>query len=166
MNYAFELSRTIWQKLLMQITTFSDYCLRILIFLAVCDGRRVSAREIAEHYGISIHHIAKAGKWLAKHGHVVATKGKGGGLTLARKPEDIKIGVVIRQAEENTGLVECMRENGHCAIHGACGLAPILSAAQTAFFEALDHYSIADATAKKQGIAQLLKITHELTDRH
>lgn len=165
MNYAFELSRAMWQNPLMQITTFSDYCLRILIFLAVCDGRRVSAREIAEHYGISVHHIAKAGKWLVRQGHIAGAKGKGGGLTLARKPEDINIGTVIRQAEEDTGLVECMRENGQCAIHGACGLAPILNEAQIAFYEVLDHYSIADATAKKRGIAQLLKITSELTNQ-
>jgi Rrf2 family nitric oxide-sensitive transcriptional repressor len=147
----------------MQITTFSDYCLRILIFLAVSDGRRVSAREIAEHYGISVHHIAKAAKWLTREGYLAATKGKGGGLTLARTPEQIKIGPVIREAEEGSGLVECMRPNGKCAIEGACGLASILCEARNAFFETLDRHSLADATVNRRGIARLLQMTGDLT---
>ncbi len=146
----------------MQITTFSDYCLRILIYLAVSDGRRVPARTIAEHYGISVHHIAKAAKWLTREGHVAATKGKGGGLTLARPADQIRIGSVIRKAEEGSGLVECMRTNGNCAIEGACGLASILDDARNAFFDTLDQYSLAEATVKRQGIARLLQMTSEL----
>lgn len=148
----------------MQITTFSDYCLRILIFLAVSDGRRVPAREIAEHYGVSVHHIAKAAKWLTREGHVAATKGKGGGLNLAKRPEQIKIGPIIRKAEEGSDLVECMRPDGRCAIDGACGLASILDDARNAFFETLDRHSLADATLKRQGIARLLQIVGEVTD--
>ncbi len=147
----------------MQITTFSDYCLRILIYLAVSDGRRVPARSIAEHYGVSVHHIAKAAKWLTREGHVAAAKGKGGGLTLATPAAQIKIGSVIRRAEEGSGLVECMRPTGRCDIEGACGLASNLDAARDAFFDTLDQYSLADATAKRQGIARLLQITSELT---
>jgi len=149
----------------MQITTFSDYCLRILIFLAVNDGRRASAREIAEHYDISVHHVAKAAKWLAREGHVKAVKGKGGGLTLAADPADIKVGQVMRSAEEGTGLVECMRENGNCAIHGACGLAGMLNEARDAFFKTLDRYSLADAIGNKPGIAYLLKLNADLADQ-
>lgn len=147
----------------MQITTFSDYCLRILIYLAVSDERRVPARTIAEHYGVSVHHIAKAAKWLTREGHVAATKGKGGGLTLATPAAQIKIGSVIRRVEEGSGLVECMRPNGRCVIEGACGLTSILDDARDAFFDTLDQYSLADATAKRQGIARLLQITSELT---
>ena len=150
----------------MQMTTFSDYCLRILIFLAVNGGRRASAREIAEHYNISVHHIAKAAKWLAREGHVKAAKGKGGGLTLAADPADIRIGPIMRSAEEGTGLVECMRVNGQCAIHGACGLAGILNEARGAFFSILDRYTLADAVVDKPGIAHLLNLSAELADQH
>ncbi len=146
----------------MQITTFSDYCLRILIFLAVCDGRRASAREVAEHYGISVHHIAKAAKWLTREKLVIATQGKGGGLTLAVPPEQIRIGSVVRTAEEGSGLVECMRPSGRCAIEGACGMKSMFDEASDAFFATLDRYTLADATAKKQGIANLLRMTRAL----
>lgn len=145
----------------MQITTFSDYCLRILIFLAVSEGRQSTAREISERYGISTHHVAKASQWLVREGHVKATRGKGGGLTLARDPKDISIGEVIRNAETGTGLVECMRGGlPGCAIAPACGLTAILDEAKTAFFTTLDGYSVADATTKKSGIARLLQLTN------
>jgi len=144
----------------MQITTFSDYCLRILIFLAVSEGRKTTAREIAERYNISTHHVAKASQWLVREGHVSAMRGKGGGLRLARDPHDINIGHVIRKAEEGTGLVECMRgsEPG-CAIAPACGLSSILDEARVAFFETLEKYSVADATKRRSGLARLLQLT-------
>ncbi|WP_282610490.1 Rrf2 family transcriptional regulator [Pelagibius sp. Alg239-R121] len=143
----------------MQITTFSDYCLRILIFLAVSDGQQASSREIAERYGISVHHVAKASKWLVRQGYVAATRGKGGGLRLARQPDQIKIGEVIGRAETGTGLVECMRSGkGSCAIEGSCGLAAILDEARDAFFDTLDRYTLADAITKRKGLAKLLQL--------
>lgn len=143
----------------MQITTFSDYCLRILIFLAVSDGQQASSREIAERYEISVHHVAKASKWLVRQGYVAATRGKGGGLKLARNPEEIKIGEVIGRAETGLGLVECMRDGkGKCAIEGACGLAAILDEARDAFFDTLDCYTLADAVSKRKGLAKLLQL--------
>lgn len=144
----------------MQITTFSDFSLRILIFLAASGGRKASSREIAERYGISTHHVAKASQWLARQGYVVASRGKGGGLRLARAPEDIKIGAVIRATEAKIGLVECMRDGQDgCTIDGACGLAGILAEAQRAFFATLDRYSLADAVRERKGLAELLKLT-------
>ena len=141
----------------MKITTFSDCALRILIFLAVNDDEVTSAREIATRYAISFHHVAKAAQWLVRHGYVSATRGKGGGLKLASAPEDISIGDVIRRAEAGTGLVECMREKGrYCVIESSCGLAAILGEAHGAFFDTLDRYSLADATAKRGAIAHLL----------
>lgn len=144
----------------MQITTFSDYSLRILIFLAASADRKTTAREIAERYDISTHHVAKASQWLARQGYVAASRGKGGGLRLARPPEDIKIGAVIRAAETGIGLVECMRDSQNgCTIDGACGLAGILAEAQRAFFATLDRYSLADAVHERTGLAELLKLT-------
>jgi len=114
----------------MQITTFSDYCLRISIFLAVSDGRKTTAGEIAERYNISTHHVAKASQWLVREGHVSAMRG---GLRLARNPGEIRIGSVIRKAEAGTGLVECMRgTEAGCAIATACGLSSILDEARDA----------------------------------
>lgn len=146
----------------MQITTFSDYCLRILIFLATSDEEQASARQIAECYGISVHHIAKASQLLVRQGHLTATRGKGGGLKLARSPKDIPLGQVIREVEESSGLVECMRVDGRCAISSACGLAPLLDEARDAFFNTLDKYSLAAAIRQRSGIAQLLRMSESL----
>lgn len=153
-----DLPTTICHEFIMQITAFTDYSLRVLIYLAVSDGRQVSSREIAESYGISVHHVAKVSKWLVREGYAAAMRGKGGGLTLARAPDDIKIGEIVRRAERGTGLVECMRDSPQgCAIEAACGLIGILNQANRAFFDTLDRHSLADATVNKAGIAKLLQ---------
>ena len=143
----------------MKLTIFSDCALRVLIFLAVSDGGLVSAREIATRYDISVHHVAKAAKWLVRHGYVSATRGRGGGLKLADEPENIMIGKVIRQAETGTGMVECMRKRGtYCAIENSCGLAAILDDARGSFYDTLDRYSLADAIANRSAIAEELNL--------
>ncbi len=143
----------------MKITNFSDCTLRILIYLAVNNGKRASAREIATRYQISIHHVAKAAQWLVREGYVLAKRGKGGGLKLAKTPEDILIGQVIRAAEADIGIVECMRKKGKfCAIEGPCGLAVILDDARDAFYDALDRHSLADATTSRGAIAHMLSL--------
>lgn len=142
----------------MALTTFSDYSLRILIFLAVSGARRVSAREIAGRYGISAHHVAKVAKWLAREGFVEARRGRGGGLRLARPAEDLSVGDVLRRSERGHQPVACMRPGGHCMIDGACGLAPALAEAREAFFAVLDRHTLADAAARRGGIARLLRL--------
>jgi Rrf2 family transcriptional regulator, nitric oxide-sensitive transcriptional repressor len=142
----------------MQITTFSDYSLRVLMYLAIAGDRRSSAREIAEKYEISSHHVAKVSQWLVHQGHISATRGKGGGLKLAREATEIKIGDVIRKAERGSALVECMRQGGGCAINGPCGLTGILAEAQEAFFKCLDQYNLKDTITNQTKIAALLKI--------
>lgn len=142
----------------MNLTTFSDYALRILIFLAVSDAPRVSARAVAGGYGISVHHVAKAAKWLAREGLVTARRGRGGGLRLARPADEITVGEVLRRSERGARPVACMREGGSCPIDGACGLAPALDEAREAFFAVLDRHSLADAAARRAGIARLLRL--------
>lgn len=138
----------------MQITTFSDYTLRILIYLATKDGQTATTQEISEAYGISFHHVAKAAQWLTREGHLSAARGRGGGIRLARKPEEISIGAVLRASEAGTGLVECMRPGPtKCIIAPVCGLAPILDDAKEAFFAALDEHTLAETTTRPQDLA-------------
>lgn len=142
----------------MNLTVFSDYSLRILIFLAVSDAPRASAREIAGRYGISVHHVAKVAKWLVREGLVEARRGRGGGLRLARPADELSIGEVLRRSERGGRPVACMRENGSCRIDGACGLAPLLDDAREAFFAVLDRHTLADAAERRAGIARLLRL--------
>jgi len=129
----------------MQITKFSDYALRILIHLAVARDKRLSTREIAEMQGLSFNHLAKISQWLAAEGYVAATRGRGGGMRLAKAPAEISIGALLRKSERGSPLVECMRmDGGRCVLTPACGLLPVLSEAQEAFFQSLDGRSLED----------------------
>ncbi len=142
----------------MQITKFSDFALRILIHLAVEPDARISAREIAEQQGLSFNHLAKIAQWLAAEGYVTASRGRGGGMSLAQAPEDISVGKLLRKSEAGSALVECLRsDGGTCALTPACGLMPILGEAQEAFFRALDGKSLRDVLSRNPRMAHLVR---------
>lgn len=129
----------------MQITAFSDYALRVLIFLAVSGERVVSSREIAERHGLSIDHVAKVTRFLSREGYVIASRGRGGGIRLARPAAEISIGNVLRRSEAGGGVVECLRGGPvTCVLAPVCGLTPVFAEATEAFFAALDRRSLAD----------------------
>lgn len=129
----------------MQITAFSDYALRVLIFLAVSGDRVVSSREIAERHELSIDHVAKVTQFLSREGYVRASRGRGGGLRLARPAAEISIGDVLRRSEAGSGVVECLRGGTvTCLLAPVCGLTPFFAEATEAFFAALDRRSLAD----------------------
>jgi len=141
----------------MQMNAFSDYTLRILIYLALEEGRLVTSREIAKAYNLSFDHIAKAAQFLARKGYVRAVRGRSGGVALAMKPEEISIGEVLRATEAGSGLVECMRPGPvKCVIAQACGLAPLLAGANEAFFQSLDKKTLADALPGRRGLKKAL----------
>lgn len=130
----------------MQISAFSDYTLRILLFLAFACDRQATSREIAERYNLSFDHIAKAAQLLTREGYVAAVRGRGGGLRLAKSPGEISIGKLLRTTEAGSGLVECMRPGPtKCIIAKVCGLAPNLADTNEAFYQNLDAKTLADA---------------------
>lgn len=141
----------------MQITKFSDLALRLLLHLAVRRDERLSVREVAERHDVSFNHLAKVAQWLSAEGYVTATRGRGGGLRLAKAPEAISIGALLRETEAGSALVECMRDDGGaCILSPCCGLAPLLSEAREAFFQALDKRSLQDALGARADFAKLL----------
>ncbi len=143
----------------MQINAFSDYTLRILMYLALTGDRLVSSREIAETYGLSFDHIAKAGQLLSREGYVEAVRGRGGGMRLATDPSEISIGAVLRVTEAGTGLVECMRPGEtQCILARCCGLAPILSDAGEQFYRALDGRMLSEALPGQRALKRTLGI--------
>ena len=83
----------------MRLTTFSDFTLRTLTYLALHPDRFVTINEIASAYAISANHLMKVVQALAATGDVVTLRGPHGGLRLARPPEDIRLGDVIRRTE-------------------------------------------------------------------
>ena len=141
----------------MNITTFSDYTLRVLIYLAAHDGEKVTTSTIAKAYDISFHHVAKAAQWLTRQGYIKSDRGRTGGISLNKAAGDINIGTIMRATEQGTPLVDCMRASGgSCRISPACGLTHALAAAQTAFYTSLESYSLADVTHQKTQLSELL----------
>ena len=143
----------------MQLTRYSDYSLRVLIYLAVEPGRRATVEEIARSYDISRAHLVKVVHQLGLRGYVETVRGRGGGLRLARRADEIGVGEVIRWTEENLALVECFDPaTSRCAIEPACGLRSVLHEALTSFLAVLDRYTLADLVARRRKpLARLLE---------
>ena len=143
----------------MRLTTFTDYSLRVLLFLATAPEGRGTIAEVARTYGISENHVVKVVHRLGKHGLLANARGRGGGLRLARAPELINVGDVVRITEEPSVLVECFAAEGDCAITGACRLAGVLAQAHTAFYQVLDGFTLADLLEKPRGLTRILHFT-------
>lgn len=131
----------------MRITSYTDYSLRVLIYLAVNDGQRCTIREIAGAYDISRNHLTKVVHQLQRHGYILTTRGKQGGLALARSPERINVGAVFRDMEPDAALVECFSADGRCVITPHCRLKSLFYEALQAFQAVLDGYTLADIAA-------------------
>lgn len=142
----------------MQLTTFSDYALRVLVYLGLQQDRLATIAEIAHAYKISENHLMKVVHHLAQQGYVETLRGKGGGLRLAHPPEQIGIGRVIRSTEGETSLLECLdAQQIICCIQPSCRLMGILQEASTAMFAVFDKYTLADLLQSKATLNQLFK---------
>lgn len=143
----------------MHLTRFTDYSLRVLIFLAVKGEERSTIQEIAERFEVSHNHLMKVVQELSHKGYVTAIRGKNGGLLLKKAPETITLGALVRDTEHDLQLVECFGDHNECLITPACRLKPILAEALKAFLDVLDQYTLADMLGpQRPQLAQLLRI--------
>jgi len=141
----------------MHLTTFTDYSLRVLMYLALDRSRLATIPEIASAYDISENHLMKVVHRLARAGVVESVRGKGGGLRLARPPEAIRIGDVVRVAEGDAPIVECFSDEPHaCRIAGLCRLKRVLAEGFDALYESLDRHTLADLTANRRALHNAL----------
>lgn len=141
----------------MRLTTFTDYSLRVLIYLAVSEGGQPTIREIAQRYNISRNHLMKVVQELSQKGYLIASRGKHGGLRLGLPATEIKIGMLVRDMESDFALAECLGDNSHCVLTPACKLRSIFTEALDAFFVALDAYTLEDIVSGRKRV-KLLKI--------
>ena len=143
----------------MRLTTFSDYTLRVLVYLGVHDEGLVTIGDIAAAYDISENHLMKVVHYLGQHGYIETVRGKGGGMRLARAPEKINVGDLVRGTEENLKLVECFdKKASDCRIEAACVIRGVLGRALEAFFGVLDGYTLADLLAPKPRLLKMLTL--------
>jgi Rrf2 family nitric oxide-sensitive transcriptional repressor len=147
-----------------RLTVYTDFSLRVLMFLALNGDRRTTISEIAKAFDISKNHLMKVAHQLGVAGYVTTVRGKGGGLRLARQPNDIVLGEVVRRTEPDMALVPCFPPNETiCVISPSCALRGVLSDARNAFFAVLDRCSLADLIQRREPLRKLLSI--EASDR-
>ncbi|PWJ83778.1 BadM/Rrf2 family transcriptional regulator [Pseudaminobacter salicylatoxidans] len=128
----------------MRLTTFSDYALRVLMYAAAAGDRLITIEETSRAYNISRAHLMKVVNILTRTGFIRAVRGRSGGFALARPPEEINLGAVIRATEPDFALVECFATGNQCIITRRCQLPKVLNEALGAFVSTLDRYTLAD----------------------
>jgi Rrf2 family nitric oxide-sensitive transcriptional repressor len=149
-----------------QLTTFTDYTLRVLISAGANDtDEPCTIPAISRQYGISRNHLVKIVHHLSQTGYLATSRGKGGGIRLAKPAEKIRIGDVIRDAENHFDIVPCFSaaRNGDCAIEPACALKRILTEAVQAFLSVTDKYTLADLLRPRHKLQLLLAVKGSAT---
>jgi Rrf2 family nitric oxide-sensitive transcriptional repressor len=143
----------------MKLTAFTDYSLRVLIYLAADTTRRATIAEIAESFAISENHLVKVVHFLGKQGWIETVRGKGGGILLAMPPAQVSVGKVVRDTEGAAMPAECFSEDGgNCVISDACRLKGVLGEAVKAFYAVLDRYTLEDISRNRQALGRVLMI--------
>ena len=138
----------------MRLTRYTDYAIRVLLYLGAQPEKVCSISEIARAYGISQNHLMKVAHDLGKAGYVEGVRGRSGGIRLVKPADRINVGDVVRRMGEGFELVEC----GTCVIAPACGLTGVLDEALAAFMAILDRYTLADLLEKRSKLMRLFEI--------
>lgn len=137
----------------MQLTRFTDYGLRCLMYLAARPDSLSSVKEISEYYRISRNHLVKIVHRLSQLGYIETSKGKGGGIRIAQGTKDLRLGDLVKQLEPNMFMVECFdAKTNTCRITGSCQLKHYLFDATKAFTDSLNQYTLADTVKNKKSL--------------
>ena len=141
----------------MRLTVYTDYGLRLLMYVALKKDGLATIQEVADAYGISKNHLMKVAYDLGRHGFLETVRGRGGGLRLAKAAEKIGLGDAIRRMEDDFTMVECFAaETNGCEIIGPCRLKAVLREALNAYLAVLDKYTLADLTGRNPALSKLL----------
>jgi Rrf2 family nitric oxide-sensitive transcriptional repressor len=144
----------------MRLTVYTDYALRMLMYLALKEDQLATIAEIAESYDISKNHLMKVAHQLGVAGYVDTVRGRGGGLRLAKPIQAIVLGEVVRYTEPDMAIVPCFEPvNAPCSIQPCCVLKRALKKARDAFVEVLDGYTLSDLVQPQARLTSLLGIS-------
>ena len=142
----------------MQLTYFSDYALRLVLYLAAHPDRVVSVQEVSRAYAVSPHHMVKVSRLLVSRGIVGTVRGRSGGLRLNVPPDQLTVGALVRLTEPHFHIVECFDQAGNtCPIAPACGMKGVFQRAQGAFLGVLDEHTIAEFLPQAPRLLKLWK---------
>lgn len=141
----------------MKLTQYSDLGLRLLMYLAIRNGEPVTIREASDRFAISRNHLVKVSHQLTKSGLIESTRGRNGGIGLARSAASINVEEALRATEDHFDLVECFNTaQNRCVISDVCKLSGVLDAALAAFFKVLRETSLADLVTNGKALEKLL----------
>jgi Rrf2 family nitric oxide-sensitive transcriptional repressor len=144
----------------MRLTDYTDYSLRVLLYLAVHGEALSTIQDISQAYGISRNHLMKVVQQLAERGWVDTVRGRHGGLRIAAHTRELTVGEVVRATESDFALVACLPdqrgERRPCVISPQCRLRAALQAAGNAFLAELDRYTIGEVAQPQGALAALL----------
>lgn len=142
----------------MRLTMYTDYSLRVLLYVGVKRKEELSTvQEISDVYNISKNHLTKVTHELGKMGLIETIRGRGGGIRLKLHPSEINIGETVRKVEDDFHLVECFNcEINQCVITPVCRLKGVLHEALDAYFKVLDSYTLADFVINNEGLTAML----------
>ena len=149
----------------MRLTLYTDYALRMLMYLALKEDGLATIEEIARSYGISKNHLMKVAHQLGVAGYIETVRGRHGGLRLAKPPKAIGLGEVVRHTEPDMALVLCFEPiTAECAVLPHCVLRKALERARNAFVDVLDEYSLSDLVKPRAPLQNLLAINATKSD--
>ena len=133
----------------MQLTKFTDYSLRVLLYLGQNQDKRITIDDISKHYHLSRNHLMKIVHNLSLAGFIQSARGRSGGLMLGAPANSITIADVIQHTEKNLELVECFETGSVCMLESDCVLKYVLHRAQDSFMEVLSLFTLADILDKQ-----------------
>lgn len=145
----------------MRLTMMSDYALRVLLYAAAHPERLVTIDETQDIYGISRGHLMKIVGVLASADILRSQRGRTGGFTLGKSPEEIRLGDVLRLTEPDFEMVECFAPTNACAISSFCRLPGIVTEALDAFMGVMYRHTLADLIIRPQDFGVIAAARNE-----
>jgi len=143
----------------MELSRFSDYALRVLMYAAARESEKITLGELAQAYRISHHHLVKIVHYLGKLGYLKNTRGRCGGIRLGVPAAEIRVGDIIRKTETHLNLAECFDPASNmCKLSPHCQLKGVFHEARAAFLEVLDRYTVADLVQSRAPLLRLLSL--------
>lgn len=145
----------------MQLTSFTDYALRTLVYLGLQPDSEalISVKQICEHFNMPRNHVIKVTQQLSQQNYIKSTRGRQGGIKLARPANEINVGQVVRDFEKRLVPFDC--EGSDCPVTSRCRVKALMRRAQHAFLKELDGFTIADMLEEPRDLIALLKIEAE-----
>lgn len=146
----------------MRLTDYTDFSLRVMLYLALKPEGLTTIQEISDAYGISKNHLMKVVQRLGELGWVETLRGRNGGLRLHERTAALTIGDVVRKTENDFSIVGCFagedEAHRHCVIQSSCRLRGVFAAARDAFLAELDKHTVGELAQPASELAGLLGI--------